>query len=91
MKITKHLLIHGRVQGVNYRESLRMQAERLNVTGWVRNRTDGTVEATVHGSPEEVEQIINWCRQGPPGARVTSVRAEEVSGAFELFERRPTV
>ena len=88
MKITKHLIVHGRVQGVNYRESMRMQAQRLNVTGWVRNRSDGTVEAMVHGSPEDVAQMIDWCRRGRPRARVTVPAGEaKRSGAFEAFER----
>ena len=91
MKVTKHLIAHGRVQGVNYRETLRMQAQRLDVTGWVRNRSDGTVEAMVHGSPEEVAQLIDWCRHGPTSARVTSLQVEEASGAFEAFERWPSV
>ena len=91
MKISKHLLVRGRVQGVNYRESMRMQAQRLNVSGWVRNRGDGTVEAMVHGSPEEVMRIVDWCRQGPPGAHVTSLQVEDASDAFEAFERWPSV
>ena len=91
MKTTKHLLIHGRVQGVNYRESMRMQAQRLNVTGWVRNRSDGTVEAMVHGSPDDVAQMLDWCQRGPPGARVTSLQVEEASEAFEAFERWPSI
>ena len=91
MKITKHITIHGRVQGVGYRESLRIQAHRLNVTGWVRNRGDGTVEAMVHGRPEDVARILDWCRQGPPGARVTSLQASEGTGEFEDFERLPSV
>lgn len=91
MKITKHLIIHGRVQGVGYRESMRMEARQLDVTGWVRNRADGTVEAMVHGRPEDVSRILDWCRQGPPGARVTSVQVTEAAGEFEGFERRPSV
>ncbi len=90
MKTTKHVIVHGRVQGVNYRESLRMQAQRLNVTGWVRNRADGTVEAMLHGRPDDVSRILDWCRHGPPSAHVTSLQVNEASGAFEGFERRPS-
>jgi acylphosphatase len=91
VKITRHLIAHGRVQGVNYRESMRMQAQRLNVTGWVRNRSDATVEAVVHGSPDDVAQMIDWCRRGPPAARVTALEVSEGTGAFEAFERWPSV
>ncbi len=91
MKVTKHVIAYGRVQGVNYRESMRVQAQRLNVTGWVRNRADGTVEATVHGWPDDVARMLDWCRQGPPGARVTSLHVSEAAGEFEAFERRPSV
>ena len=90
MKITKHLIAHGRVQGVNYRESMRMQARQLNVAGWVRNRSDGTVEAMLHGRPDDVARMLDWCRQGPPGARVTSLDVNEAAGEFEGFERRPS-
>jgi acylphosphatase len=91
VKITRHVIVHGRVQGVNYRESLRMQARQLNVTGWVRNRADGTVEATVHGWPDDVARVLDWCRRGPPGARVTSLEVNDAAGEFEDFERRPSV
>jgi acylphosphatase len=90
MKITRHVIIRGRVQGVNYRESMRLQAQRLNVTGWVRNRTDGTVEAMVNGSPEDVLRVLEWCRRGPPSAQVTALEVSEASGDFEDFERRPS-
>ncbi len=89
MKITKHLVVHGRVQGVNFRESMRMEAQRLGVTGWVRNRHDGTVEAVVHGWPDDVNAILDWARSGPPAARVTRMDVSEASGSYETFERRP--
>jgi acylphosphatase len=57
MKVTKHLIVRGRVQGVGFREFLRREAERLNVNGWVRKRDDGTVEAMLHGWPEDVARI----------------------------------
>lgn len=88
--MAKHLTISGRVQGVNYRESMRMQAVRLGITGWVRNRRDGSVEAVLDGAPSDVQAMIDWARRGPPGARVTDVLVSEHAGSFTSFERRPT-
>jgi len=90
MKITKHVIIHGRVQGVNYRESMRIVAARLAITGWVRNRADGTVEAIVHGLPDDIARILDWCREGPPAARVTSLQVSDATGEFDRFERWPS-
>ena len=90
MKVTRHAIVRGRVQGVGFREYLRREAERLGVTGWVRNRGDGTVEAMVHGSPDDVAQVLNWMRRGPPAARVTDVQASDAVGEFETFEHLPT-
>ena len=90
MKTTKHLIIHGRVQGVGYRAYMRIEANRLGVTGWVRNRAEGTVEATIHGSPEDVSKLLDWIRRGPPAARVTSVQVSEASGEYERFEQLPS-
>ncbi len=89
-KITRCLVIKGRVQGVFYRESMRQEAVRLGVTGWVRNRLDRGVEAIVQGEPAAVEAIIAWCRLGPPDAHVQSLEAHEASGTFDKFEKRPT-
>jgi acylphosphatase len=86
----KHLIIQGRVQGVGFRESMRWEAERLRVTGWVRNRRDGTVEAMVDGSPDAVAQIVRWAHRGPPAAKVTQVDVSESGGNFVAFEWRPT-
>jgi acylphosphatase len=69
----KRLLIHGRVQGVGYRESMRQEASRLGLSGWVRNRHDGTVEALVGGSAVAVESLIAWARRGPRFAQVEKV------------------
>ena len=90
MKVTKHLIVSGRVQGVGFREYLRREAERLNVKGWVRNRHDGTVEAMLHGWPENVTEIVNWARRGPPSARVTAIQVHDASGEFESFEQHPS-
>ena len=88
MKITKRVIVHGRVQGVNYREATRLQAERRNVGGWVRNRDDGSVEAILHGLPDDVAQVLDWMRRGPPAARVTQMDVSSSDGSFEGFERR---
>lgn len=90
MKPALHLVIQGRVQGVWYRESMRQEAERLGVTGWVRNRGDGTVEAVVQGTEQAVAAIIAWCRKGPPGAHVDSIATDPAEGEFDSFERRPS-
>jgi acylphosphatase len=90
MKLTKHVIIHGHVQGVGFREHMRMEAVRLGVTGWVRNRADGSVEAMVQGWPEDVSKILNWARNGPHSGRVTSMQVNEASGDYATFERRPS-
>jgi acylphosphatase len=88
--VTKLLLIHGRVQGVAYRDSMRIRADELGVTGWVRNRRDGTVEAMVQGTHEAVDAIIAWANWGPPAAKVTKVEIEDGIGDFQSFDVAPT-
>ena len=94
MKITLHMHIAGRVQGVGYRDALRTEARALGINGWVRNRRDGTVEAVVQGSPEALEKILAWARRGPPVARVTDISAPAAQGEFDRpysgFEMLPT-
>jgi len=90
VRVTRHLRIRGRVQGVWYRESMRLEAERLGVTGWVRNRGDDAVEAVVQGEESAVATMIAWCRVGPPAARVENIDITEAEGAFSTFERRPS-
>lgn len=87
---TQRLLIHGRVQGVWFRESMRSEALRLNVTGWVRNTPDGTVEAVVQGEDAAVDALIEWAHRGPPQARVDRVVVEpdESLGPFSRFDKR---
>ena len=89
-RLTRRLEIRGRVQGVWYRESMRQEAARLRVTGWVRNRADGSVEAVVQGSPEAVEALTQWSRHGPDQARVEAVEVSPAEGEFASFEKRPT-
>ncbi len=90
-KITRHLIISGRVQGVCYRESLREQAENRGVAGWVRNRRNGSVEAVLHGSEADVQEVIAWCRRGPEMALVENLEVREEQGEFSEFERLGTV
>lgn len=69
--------VHGRVQGVGFRETVRRQAERLGVAGSVQNRPDGSVEAVFEGPDEAVAQMVELCTDGPLGARVTGVEQSE--------------
>ena len=91
VEITRRLRIHGEVQGVFYRAWSAETARDLGLRGWVRNRTDGTVEILVHGESETVAQFIDRCREGPPAARVTEIEIEESGEAAAAgFEKRPT-
>jgi len=86
-KIRARLIVKGVVQGVNFRHYTQRQAQIHNVTGWVMNRPDGTVAALLEGKREDVEAMIDWCRHGPPAARVTELVAqcEEYKGEFQSF------
>jgi acylphosphatase len=77
MTIRRRVQVEGRVQGVFFRDSCARQARALGVSGFVRNRGDGGVEAVFEGSADAVEQMVAWCRHGPPRATVTAVRSEE--------------
>ncbi len=88
--VTRHLQIFGRVQGVGFRFYLQRKARELGVTGWARNRLDGSVEAMVHGAPGAVDTIIAWARRGPPSAVVNEVRVAEGSGQYAEFTTLPT-
>jgi acylphosphatase len=90
--IARQLVIRGRVQGVGYRMAMTDAAVALGVTGWVRNRRDGTVEALVQGDDAAVERLLAWCRRGPPGARVTAITtlARDVDPAMDVFACRAT-
>ncbi len=85
-KKTLRLLIHGRVQGVFFRDSMKSEAQHLSVAGWVRNRSDGTVEAAVHGESAAVDAIVRWAHHGPQHAQVTRVDIEPHDGNYTVFE-----
>jgi len=78
-----HLRIVGRVQGVGYRYALQHEAVRLGITGWVRNRADGSVEALAQGPQPALDALIAWARRGPPAARVSDVTATPSTGASQ--------
>ncbi len=83
---TLRLVIHGRVQGVFFRDSMRQEAQHLKVAGWVRNNSDGTVEAAVQGEPATVDAIVRWAHRGPQHAKVTRVESEPDDGNYTSFE-----
>ena len=90
MKIRAHVFVSGRVQGVFFRSETSYEAKRRKVAGWVRNTSDGRVEAVFEGEKEDVEKVIDFCRRGPSGARVMKidVRWEDYIGEFKDFKVR---
>jgi acylphosphatase len=75
--IRRRVVVHGRVQGVFFRDTARRQAESRGVSGWASNRPDGTLEAVFEGEPDAVESILRFCREGPRGAEVERVEVTE--------------
>ncbi len=73
-----HVVVSGMVQGVYFRASTRQVAAGMGLTGWVRNRHDGAVEAVIQGSPPAVDAMVDWCRNGPPHARVDTLDCDEI-------------
>ena len=78
--IRRRVIVHGRVQGVFFRDTMRRMAQSRGVAGWVSNTPEGTVEAAFEGEPEEVESMVRFCGQGPRGASVSRV---------EVFDEQP--
>lgn len=78
--VRRRVVVEGRVQAVWFRETCRREAAAAGVSGWVRNRPDGRVEAVFEGQPSAVERMVDWCRRGPPRAVVTRV---------EVFDEPP--
>jgi len=93
MKITRRLVIHGRVQGVGYRYAMVAVARRLSVTGWVRNRRDGSVEAMVQASPASIGHLSEWAKRGPDGASVKGIDIFDIEDAeiYTDFRQVPTL
>lgn len=84
--------VRGRVQGVGYRCSMRQRATEVGVAGWVRNRRDGSVEAEVEGTEQQVEQMLTWVAEGPPMAAVDGVKVSDVEPTDEAgFDALPTI
>jgi acylphosphatase len=90
VKVKVELTVRGRVQGVFYRQSTVETANRLGLTGWVKNCPDGSVAAVFEGERAAVGQAIAWCRQGPPAAEVTDLKETwlDFEGEFSSFEVR---
>ena len=88
MKKQLHIKVTGRVQGVCFRMYTCMEANRLGVTGWVRNCDDGSVELVAEGESDAVDALAAWCRHGPPSARVNAVTATEgpAGGRYNGFD-----
>jgi len=88
----RRVVVHGRVQGVGYRDAAVQAAFDAGVKGWVRNRRDGTVEAFVQGEPDAVRRFVDWCKRGPPLARVSTVEATDagVDATLRDFSWRST-
>ena len=74
-----HVMVHGMVQGVGYRYTMRMVAREAGAAGWVRNLGDGSVEAEVEGSPEQVDEVLAWMAHGPPGAQVDTAMVTDAA------------
>lgn len=85
---TLHLEVHGRVQGVWFRDSMRREAAKLGVSGWCRNRSGGTVEAMLQGDADAVDALLAWAQRGPELAQVSRVEVAPGSGNFADFEVR---
>ena len=90
MKVRAHVFLSGRVQGVFFRSETKYEAKKLGVSGWVRNLPDGRVEAVLEGEEKSVKELVEFCRRGPSGARVTGIDVmwENYTGEFKDFEIR---
>ncbi len=90
MKARLHAIVSGRVQGVFFRDNTRDEANKLGLTGWIRNLNDGRVEVVAEGEKEKLEQLLSYLHRGPLIAKVTSVQANwrDFKGEFTDFEVR---
>ena len=86
--VARRVVVHGSVQGVFFRDTTRRKAQSRGVSGWVRNRSDGAVEALFEGEPQAVDALVAFAREGPRGAQVDRVDVEEAHpeglGGFEI-------
>lgn len=82
------LKIHGKVQGVFFRQSAKREADKLGLVGWVRNDSDGSVEVLAAGSKDKLDQFINWCKKGSEAAKVEKVEVDwnETRDRFSRFD-----
>ncbi len=84
---TVHLIIKGKVQGVFYRASAMEEAEKLGIKGWIKNTSEGNVEAVVNGDQDMIERYVAWCWKGPSRAKVESVEVRHIEDKkFDRFE-----
>lgn len=90
MNVRNMIVIEGRVQGVAFRNYTQANAMRLNVSGWVRNLSNGDLEGCFEGDEAAVKELVDWCRSGPSAARVENltVLAGTYTGEFRSFEIR---
>ncbi len=86
MKSNVHVVISGRVQGVWFRASVQQKAEQLGITGWVRNTSEGCVEAIFEGEEELVKEMVEWCHRGPPLAKVENVEVKNIQEPTNGFD-----
>lgn len=84
-KIRRHVFIKGHVQGVNFRNATKQEADQLGIVGWVKNLEDGRVEAVFEGAPDSIQRMIDWCKRGPPAARVDELKVGSESAASVLI------
>ncbi|WP_136807474.1 acylphosphatase [Desulfosediminicola flagellatus] len=87
---TVHVIVHGRVQGVFFRDYTQRKANLLELSGWVKNQPDGSVEALLSGMPKSIDTMIEWFQEGSPQSTVTAVTVDEVIPTEKLrgFEIR---
>ncbi len=87
-KVRARVVVRGRVQGVYFRAETRDRARQLGLTGWVKNRPDRAVEAVFEGEKGAVEEMVSWCRKGPPLAEVAGLEVEwsSYTGEFDDFK-----
>lgn len=85
MKSRVRVIISGCVQGVWFRANTKDKADQLGINGWVRNTRDGNVEAVFEGDEKQIKEMLNWCRQGPPTARVENLKVEKQQVSDDEF------